>query len=310
MNKIYFDVANAYVSSISNSCCTVRKRKFESDLEIELTQLIHEISDYSYQPGEVVAYIVGQEQKKEVFAVHFRDRIVQYLLYDYINPVLQKFIHEKSSSGQLHGHSVENNNTIYYLLKNCSRNFVHDCYLLDFRIQSYHMNINREQLYGKIKVFEPLMPYRTGIINFLLRQLIFFNPVKSCKRRLFSEAAASSIPKNESMFYAKDGFGILSEGPVASLFGDIYLSDFDSWVLKHFWVQGYYRTGSHIIISHSAKDELEKIGLQVEDYLRQKFDLTIHADKSNFYSFSKNGQFQEKIWKYKNFKEKIFFPEV
>ena len=81
-------------------------------------------------------------------------------------------------------------------------------------------------MYGKIKPFERHMPFKSGIVDFLLRQLIFFNPVKNCKKRLFSKAAASFIPKKESMFHAKDGFGILSEGPVASLFSDVYLSDF------------------------------------------------------------------------------------
>lgn len=62
--------------------------EFEFNLEENLVKLYEELRDHTYKVGRSVCFITGTSVKREVFAAHFRDRVVHHLLYNYTAPIL------------------------------------------------------------------------------------------------------------------------------------------------------------------------------------------------------------------------------
>ena len=67
---------------------------FESRLGIHLSQLHQEILSGKYRPMPSHCFIVTQPKPREIFAAHFRDRVVHHLVVSQLEPFWEKsFIH-------------------------------------------------------------------------------------------------------------------------------------------------------------------------------------------------------------------------
>jgi len=90
VDGLLIDLFNAYFSARDNKRNTRNAIKFEMAYEHNLIELWKEIAIRAYQPLPSICFIVNKPVKREVFAADFRDRIVHYLIFNYIAPVFEK----------------------------------------------------------------------------------------------------------------------------------------------------------------------------------------------------------------------------
>jgi len=86
-DPLLIDVFRAYYDARKNKRNTRSQLDFEFNLEENLVRLYEELRNHTYKVGKSVCFITGSTVKREVFAAHFRDRVVHHLLYNYTAPL-------------------------------------------------------------------------------------------------------------------------------------------------------------------------------------------------------------------------------
>jgi retron-type reverse transcriptase len=63
---------------------------FERNLDVELTQLYHELEDETWQPGGYRSFTVHEPKRRKISAAPFRDRVVHHALCNVIEPIYER----------------------------------------------------------------------------------------------------------------------------------------------------------------------------------------------------------------------------
>ena len=147
------DIFEAYFDCRKHKRKTVNALAFEADYETRLIELWKEINAGTYQPGRSVAFIVNKPVKREVFAADFRDRIVHHLIIGKLNPLFEKYFISDSYScreGKGVQYGVER---VASFIRDCSKDYTRDCYILKMDIQSFFMSIDKPLLFRLLQKF-------------------------------------------------------------------------------------------------------------------------------------------------------------
>ena len=95
--QLYNDLYKAYIDAkkhISNKPDVIA---FSKNLKQNLKELCDEIYEGRYKQLPLICFIYAPDQsnRREVFAARFRDKIVQHLLYNYVDVIFDKtFIYD------------------------------------------------------------------------------------------------------------------------------------------------------------------------------------------------------------------------
>ena len=93
------DVFTAYYDCRANKRNTIGALEFELHYERECITLYDEIRSQRYLLQPSTAFIVRDPVQREIFASHFRDRVVHHLIARRLTPILERvLIHDVYSS--------------------------------------------------------------------------------------------------------------------------------------------------------------------------------------------------------------------
>lgn len=82
-------LVKAYLAARQNERNDEGQLAFEMNLERNLVDLLNELWYRTYVPRPGFVFMISVPVKREVFASEFRDRIVQHLLFDFLEPVFE-----------------------------------------------------------------------------------------------------------------------------------------------------------------------------------------------------------------------------
>src|ERR1035438_10559703 len=74
------DVLRAYKACRFGKSASIHQTAFEMRLGKNITDLHSEIQSGKYQPSPAICFVVERPKPREIFAAHFRDRIVHHLV--------------------------------------------------------------------------------------------------------------------------------------------------------------------------------------------------------------------------------------
>lgn len=301
MDSLYEDLFKAYYQARKNKRNARSQLQFELNFEQELFCLYDELKTRKYRPSPAIAFVVEKPVKREVFAAAFRDRVVHHLLYNYINPLVDKhLIHDCYACREGKGTS-EGIRRVSRFMRACSDNYTRCCYVLKMDIQSYFMCINKYKLYeiicnilhreykkeSKKSSFKKGMP---ELVDFLLKQIIFTDPAKNCRiKGCLSDW--NSLPKEKSMFYVSACCGLPIGNLTSQLFGNVYLLPFDHWIKREMGIKYYGRYVDDFVLVHTSKDILVQLTRHIPEYLKYQLGLTVHPRKKYLQHYSKGLSF-------------------
>lgn len=294
-NRLIYDLFQAYYDARRNKRNQKNQLSFEVNYESNLFELYHEIISQQYHPLPSVCFIHYEPVKREIFAAHFRDRIVHHLIYNYISPIFERvFINDSYScrTGKGTSYGIKR---VDYFIRSCSGNYNSDCYILKLDIQGYFMSIHKTILYHKVLNTLNKYQYRTclktgrnnetwnnqfnfGMVYHLLGKIIFNNPLENCiiKGNINDW---KGLPATKSLFHAKPGCGLPIGNLTSQLFSNIYLNDFDHFIKKKLQCRYYGRYVDDFVIIHHHKDFLTHIIPEISAYLQHHLQLTLHPHK-------------------------------
>lgn len=96
--KLLIDLFQAYYDARKHKRNKATSVEFEMNYESKLLALYEELLNNNYTISPSTAFIITDPVQREVFAAHFRDRIVHHLIYNYLYELFDRqFIYDSYS---------------------------------------------------------------------------------------------------------------------------------------------------------------------------------------------------------------------
>lgn len=281
--RLIEDLFRAYYDARRHKRNTINQLEFELEWEKSLFRLCDEIRNRRYVPERSVAFIIEKPVKREVFCADFRDRVVHHLLYNYLNPVLDRRFINDSYSCRVGRGTHYGQRRLQQALRGCTDNFRKEAWVLKLDIQGYFMSINRQLLYEKLcrHLAKPSANWEgvdKGLVHYLVRQIVFNNPVEGCRIKGHL-ADWDGLPPSKSLFRSDTGCGLPIGNLTSQLFSNVYLHDFDTWMKHHHHLEYYGRYVDDFYVVHRDKAFLCRLIGEIRAYLQRELGLVLHPLK-------------------------------
>ena len=279
--QLLLDLFRAYYDTRKNKRKTANALAFEADYENKLFKLYEEIINRKYKIGQSICFMVDKPIKREIFAADFRDRIVHHLIFNYINPIFEKYFIKDSYSCRVGKGTSEGIRRVDQFIRSCSENYQKDCWILKLDIQGYFMAMDRNILYKKIENKLRTVKntdFDIDLILYLIHAVIFNDPTKNCHIK-GKRSDWNGLPKSKSLFFSKQGRGFPIGNLTSQLFGNIYLDELDHLVREKFGIKRYGRYVDDMVFVHRDKEFFKSVVSKIKDYLKIELGLTMHPKK-------------------------------
>lgn len=265
--------------------------RFEKHLKENLTELRDSLWDRSYEPAPSSCFIIERPKKREVFAAHFRDRIVHHLYYNYTHELYERtFIADTYSCIPGRGTHYGIERLASHIRKE-SMGYSRKCYVMKLDIRGYFMHIRRERLLEIANDTIDTMRTRMAsegeiwedridmdLVKWLTNGIVLLDPNDNCVVA-GSENDWIGLDPAKSMRFAGSGLGMPIGNLTSQLFSNVYLNVFDQFMKREMKCRHYGRyVDDAYVVSHD-KDWLLSIVPQIRTFLAESLGLELHMGK-------------------------------
>lgn len=231
-------------------CAKKNKKKyvidFEQNLHENLVSLCDDLYYNTYTPQPSSCFIITHPKKREVFAANFRDRIVHHLYFNYTHELYERtFIQDCYSC-------IKNRGTHYGIhrlekhIRQESRNYTENCYILKMDIKGYFMSINRNVLLKEaIRTLNKMRHHKISkhdsvkwddkldfqFIIYLSEQIILLDPTIDCVFKS-NKSAWDDLAWSKSLFKTPGNCGLPIGNLTSQLFSNVYLNVLDQFMKR------------------------------------------------------------------------------
>ena len=282
----------AYLECRRNKRRTTNALAFEVDFEQKLIELWKDVNDGTYMPGRSIAFIVTEPVQREVFAADFRDRIIHHLIIGKLNHLFEaSFIQDSYSCRDGKG-TQYGIGRVAGFIRECSRNYTKDCYILKMDIQSFFMSIDKGLLYKYLREFILARYHEPDqlLILELVEKVVFNDPEQNCHIK-GRRSDWDGLPPSKSLFTSGKGKGLPIGNLTSQIFANFYLNFFDHYVQYDLGIEYYGRYVDDFVIVHEDKDFLIDVQAKLRSFLQAKLMLRLHPRKIYLQHFSKGVKF-------------------
>ncbi len=257
----------AYKNARKNKRYRSEILKFSSDVEKHLFELHEELKNRTYKEGRYREFYIYDPKIRLIMALPFRDRVVQWAVYQKINPIFSNG-YITDSYACINGRGVHSAALrLQYWLRLLNRKKDEKWYYQKLDFTKYFYRISHDVLINilskKIKD-DGLIWYLTQVID--SGEMPFGLPLGR---------KADEVSVNDRLYDVGMPIGSL----MSQMFANIYLNELDQYVKRELSIKYYIRYMDDIVILHNDKKELRKIKEKVESYAKEVLRLDLN-DKS------------------------------
>ena len=240
---------------------------FSDRLEDNLFNIQRKMKDGTYRIGPYRKIWVYVPKKRLVMALPYPDRVVQWSIYMYINPIYDKLFIEDSYACRKNKGGEKAILRLQYWMKKVSRQPGEEWYTLKLDISKYFYRINHKillQILSK-RIEDPdLMKFIQKIVDGAA-QPFGLPPGKS--------------PQETPAEEWRNDVGIPIGNLTSQLFANIYLNELDQYC-KHTLHCRYYIRYMDDVVILGHKQELAKIKEKIETFLHERLELDLNKKTS------------------------------
>lgn len=289
----YEELFKAYKDCRKRKRGTFNSLEFEIDENLNLYNLWYDLNTKKYEVGKSIVFCVEKPVKREVFAANFRDRIVHHLVINQINDILEDEFIDDSYSCRLGRGTDYGIKKCYEYIKEASSNFTKDCYVVKCDLKSFFMTINKKVLFDKLCAFLK-NKYKVGKISidylyYLLEKIIFNEPNKNCIMKQKWENW-KDLPKEKSLFFCDDGYGLPIGNLTSQIFANFYLSEFDHFIKDELHMKYYGRYVDDFFLICDSTSEINEVISKIKMKLSD-IGVKLHPKKLYIQHYSKGVKF-------------------
>lgn len=236
---------------------------FSAHLEDNLVKLQKELIDRTYTLGKYREFYIYEPKKRLVMAQPFKDRVVQWAIYQVLNPVFaQGYITDSYACIKERGtHKAVKR--LHYWLRQVGKK-PEKYYFLKLDISKYFYRIDHDVLMGILK-----RKIRDDDMIFLLDKIVN------------SSETNFGLPPGKSPGEVKRSDRVSEKGmPVGNLssqmFANLYLNELDQYCKRTLGIHFYVRYMDDVIILHQDKDQLHEWKRIIDTFLKEKLQLDLN----------------------------------
>lgn len=241
---------------------------FTARLEDNLFAIQQGMMDGSYELGPYRKLWVYVPKKRLVMALAYPDRIVQWSLYQYLNPVYDKLFIEDSYACRVGKGSHKAAKRLQYWMRQVDRKPGPGWYCLKLDISKYFYRVNHEKLLSILerRIKDPdMMAFIRGVVN--------------------STAEPFGLPRGRSPQDTQPEEWLYDVGmPIGNLtsqlFANIYLNELDQYCKHVLKIHFYIRYMDDVIILAQDKETLQRWKAAIETFLQNELALDLN-DKTS-----------------------------
>lgn len=267
---------------------------FAKHLDARLQELCDTLWTRTYEPKRSTCFIITDPKKREVFAADFRDRVVHHLYYNYTHELFERTFIEDTYS------CIPGRGTHYGIdrlqrhIRQVSRNYTRQAYVLKMDIRGYFMHINRQRLCNEcLKTIRKMASHRVlkhlplkwedkidiPFIEYLTEQITLLDPLTN-GRMIGDKHEWDGLAHDKSLFHSPKGFGLPIGNLTSQLYSNVYLNVLDQYMKRNLRCRLYGRYVDDFYVVSDDKAWLHSIIVPVRQFLTEELDLTLHSGKS------------------------------
>ncbi len=264
----------AYYDCRRNKRTTASALAFEIDLEHNLIALYEEISGGSYRPLPSICFVVTRPKPREVWAAHFRDRIVHHLLYNRIGGTIERtFIADSCAC-------IPGRGTHYAVRR------------LEHKVRSQTQNWSRPGCYLKADVANFFVSIDKRILDELLagrinepwwlqlaRQILWHDPRHDVQVH-GTTAELALIPPHKSLFTQPAHLGLPIGNLSSQFLANVYLDELDQHIKRQLKVRHYIRYVDDFVLLDDSAEWLNYAKADIEAFLPAKLGIRLNPAKT------------------------------
>ncbi len=257
------DILAAYRDCRLGKQAGIHQIAFEKRLGENILKLHQEIHTGRYKPNPAVCFVVTYPKPREIFAAHFRDRIVHHLAVSQLTPKWERtFIHSSFACRMRKG----THGAIRYLQKkvrSVSQGGRFPVWALQLDIASFFVTIHRPTLKQLL-----LNEVRHAKLRELV-ETIYSHDARVGAVRKGSIESFSLIPTEKTWFHRRPDQGI-PIGNLTSQFGaNVYLTHLDHWICRTLRPEGYLRYMDDFTVLDRDPEKLRQLAKPIDEWIRK-----------------------------------------
>jgi RNA-directed DNA polymerase len=238
---------------------------FLRDRDIHLAAISRKVTEGRYTFRPFLERQIPKPESKDLRTISIasiRDSVVQRALYDYLYPAVEKRL-SPSVFGYRKGISAHN---AVRLVRTC---FTEGrvC-VFDADLRKFFDTVDHDLLLGMVNPLEIDDRAKTLIRRFLKTGKIPSNQVAEDRASTGKQTKFTPEPRP---------LGVPQGGVLSGLLSNLYLSPFDTTILRHFG--GYVRYADDFVVCCQSKEECRRLGELVRDELRA-LKVELNAEKT------------------------------
>lgn len=235
---------------------------FEKKLKENLLELRAELLMYTYKPRPLKTFILRDPKTRKISKSDFRDRVVHHAIVNIIEHFFEKRFIFDSYANRVGKGTLGAIKRFDVFKRKVSKNNSRTCFVLKADIKSYFDTVNHKIL-----------------INILQEQIQDSQIVWLIKVILDNHQGKLK------------GKGMPLGNLTSQFFANVYLNELDQFVKHNLKATYYIRyVDDFVILSHSKK-LLKKYKDEIDGFLKNKLDITLHPEKSKIVFVKKGVHF-------------------
>ncbi len=229
-------------------------QEFEEKLEQHLFKLHRELLSGSYKHQAYSAFTICDPKERKIHKATVRDRIVHHAVFKVLNPLFEPTFIAHSFSCQRGKGTHKAVNAVEKMLRSVSHNGYTPCFALKCDIRQFFASINHDillQIIRKKIKDEKVMALLAHIVGSFSTQ----KDEKECMR------------------------GLPIGNLTSQLFANVYMHEFDTYIKQLLKVKNYARYTDDFVLIAEKKEELKKLLLSIQSFLKEQLKLDLHPHK-------------------------------
>ena len=271
------DVFNAYKECRIGKPANAQQTRLEFRLGENLVTLTREIQDRSYEPSRSTCFVVTHPKPREIFAAHFRDRIVHHLVISRLTPIWEPRFSPSSYACRkgmgTHGAIRE----LKKQVRKVSQGGLKTVHVLQLDLASFFVSINRPIL--KSLVLRQTKDTLAWLIETIFESDARKNVYMQSPKKMFE-----LIPSEKSWFSRPDDEGI-PIGNLTSQFGaNLYLNELDHFIKRNLKARSYIRYMDDLTFFDTDHEKLSELIEPVDQWLKTNRKQCLNPRKTSLKS--------------------------
>lgn len=281
----------AYWDCRRNKSRTASASEFEVHYEEELINLHNEITSGTYTQKEAISFVITKPDYREIFASHFRDRIIHHWIRQRIEPIAEQLMIPATFNCRRQKGVLAAQQYVFKTIRDITNNYTSDGYVMKVDIKGFFMSIDRALVCEKVVniISEYYQEEDKDTLLFLLRKVLLNAPERYCCR-CGNVSLWRHIKPHKSLFTNGRDKGLPIGDLVVQMAANLLLNDVDHFITDTLGIKMARYVDDMVLISDSKSILLDAVP-KIRAMLLHTAGVELHPTKFYLQHYTKGVKF-------------------